>query len=251
MIKSKKSIYILIFICALILGVIFLKKDQKIKPIFDVTDNQIKFNNQTLETKQSLARLFIQKPLEKDVNAKYYYSVFNDLKSNQEFVRVDKKVIQTGTVWFDNVSAFYIYDSANGQYKKVLVSSEKQNNARFPQTQIVNPDELTVKFYYDISRPDQCYGFDCRAYRGDFYKWDDKKSEFELVNKNYQSFYTELLKQYDRMDSKGCVLGDIENRGLKTLEAIYEFNKSDYCQGSSREELNKFFQTKNEIEEIF
>jgi len=167
------------------------------------------------------------------------------LQSNQEFIRIDKKVIQAGTAWFDNVTAFYTFDSRSNKYKRVLESNEEQNQARFPQTTLISNDPFTIKFYYDISRPNQCYGPDCRSYWANFYRWDNKKNEFKLVNGEYKSFYQDLYKQYEEMNKKGCSLEDIENKGLTTFEDIYKSNNTNYCKGSTREELNKFINYKN------
>jgi len=209
-----------------------------------VTLDTVKYRGQTIETAQSLPRLFIKTPLELNTNAKYKYSVFGDSLTNREFIRIDKQVIQTGTVWFDNVSAFYGYDKQTGQYKRLLVSSEEQNRARFPQTQIVNPDNLTIKFFYDISRPNSCYGYDCRAYWADFYRWDSKTSQFLQVNDEYKEFYQDLAKKYETLNQKGCAFGDVYDKGRRTLEEVYQRSSTNHCMESTRAELNAFMSYK-------
>jgi len=215
-----------------------------------ITSNEIRYKNYLLESKESLPRLFIQSPLILNTNAKYSYSIFNNLDSGTEFIRVDKKIIQTGTAWFDNITAFYTYDKQTNQYKRVLVSSKEQNNARFPQTNIINPDNLTVKFYYDVSRPNQCYGYDCLSFWADFYRWDNNKNEFIQVNQEHKSFYQDLYKQYEEMNKKGCSLEDVESKGLITFEDVYKSNNTNCCKGSTRAELNKFFETKDKISKL-
>lgn len=215
-----------------------------------VTLDTVKYKGQPIETVQSLPRLFIKAPLELNTNAKYTYSVFGDSLTNREFVRIDKQVIQTGTVWFDNVSAFYGYDKQTSQYKRLLVSSEEQDKARFPQTQIVNPDNLTIKFFYDVSRPDSCYAYDCRAYWADFYLWDSKTSQFVQVNDEYKEFYQDLAKQYEKIDKRGCTLGDDYDKGRHTLEEVYSSDNSNHCNGSERAELSRFMQYKLKVNEL-
>lgn len=205
-----------------------------------VTLDTVKYRGQSIETAQSLPRLFIKAPLELNSNAKYTYSVFGDTLTGNEFVRVDKQVIQTGAVWFDNVSAFYGYDEQAGQYKRLLVSSEEQNKARFPQTQIVNPDNLTIKFFFDVSRPDSCYAYDCRAYWADFYRWDSKTSQFVQVNNEYKEFYDGLAKQYESINKKGCAFGDVFDKGRRSLEEVYQRSSTNHCMESTRSELNAF-----------
>lgn len=212
-----------------------------------VTLDTVKYRGQSIETVQSLPRLFIKAPLELNTNAKYKYSVFGDSLTNREVIRIDKQVIQTGTVWFDNVSAFYGYDEQTGQYKRLLVSSEEQNRARFPQTLIVNPDNLTIKFFYDVSRLNSCYGYDCRAYWADFYRWDSKTSQFVQVNDEYKEFYDDLAKQYESLNQKGCAFGDVYDKGKRTLEEVYKRSSTNYCKESTRSELDAFMKYKNKL----
>lgn len=244
--KFKPDIFLVISFLLLVLfvGITYVKSDRS-SSLIGISDSEIKFHDNLLETKKSLSRLFIQTPLELNNNAKYTYTVLGDLQFNQEFIRIDKKVLQTGSVWFDNVSAFYTLDSQTHKYKRVLASSEKQNDARFPHTQLINLDPLTVKFYYDISRPNSCYGYECRSYWADFYKWDNKTMQFEQANGEYIEFFQGLAKQYEVLDEEGCNLGDIEGMGLSTLRGVFESDKSNYCKGSSREELNRFFEVKD------
>lgn len=245
----KKIIY---FILIGFLIIVLLKLNNNDQKLIKITENEILFNNHLLDTQKTLPRLFIQPPLELNKNAKYSYLIFNDLDSGTEFIRIDKKIIQYGTSWFDNVTVFYTYNSQTNGYRRVLVSSEEQNNARFPKTEIISQTSfpLTIKFYYDISKPHQCDGPACRSYWTDFYRWDNKKKEFKLINQEYQSFYQDLKQQYEEIDKKGCDLGDNENTGLKTFSEIYEYNKTNHCKNSTREELNKFIQVKNKIIEL-
>jgi hypothetical protein len=214
---------------------------------FSESNGKVELKGTVIETKNSLPRLFIQAPLELNSNAKYTYSVFGDSLTNREFVRIDKQVIQTGTVWFDNVSAFYGYDVQTGQYKRLLVSSEEQNRARFPQTLIVNPDNLTIKFFYDVSRPDSCYAYDCRAYWADFYRWDSKTSQFVQVNDEYKEFYQELARQYESFNKKGCAFGDVFDKGRRSLEEVYQRSSTNHCMESTRSELDAFMKYKNKL----
>lgn len=228
----------------IIIGLLLFNNGKQ-KQFVHFSKTEVWYRGEVVETKQSLPKLFIQPPLELNNNAKYTYTVLGDSLSNQEFIRIDKKVVQTGETWFDNVSAFYTFDSQTRKYKRVLASSEKQNDARFPQTQIIDPNLLTVKFYYDISRPNSCYGYECRSYWADFYKWDSKTSQFKQVNSEYRDFYLQLANQYEEMNKKGCDLGDNKGVGLSTLSDVFKSDKFNYCKGSSREELNRFFELKD------
>jgi hypothetical protein len=267
---GKQKLLILLFCSVFILTAIFIavsnfrmplrrilfSHSQETPATLEVSNNEIKFLGNVLETRQTLPYLFLEKYLKLNDNALYTYSIIDDLSSGMQFLRLDKMVQNKGG-YGNAVTGLYTWDFNKRAYVRVLVTDAKQNSAEYPQTEILTQNPLTIRFYYDIARPLECYGPGCRSFWADHYRWDNRKNKFILVNSEYKDFYQNLYKEYKRMDEEGCALGDSENIGLKTLRSLYDYNKTIYCSSlrggsasSSREELNRFIETMRKIEKI-
>ena len=103
-----------------------------------VSANEIRFAGKLLETPETLPYMF-------DDNAKYIYSILGSYDSENQFLRLDKLVSQVGE-YFNNVTAFYLYNTQGQEYKRILQSTEEQNQARYPETEIISQFPLTVRF---------------------------------------------------------------------------------------------------------
>ena len=219
-----------------------------------VTNNEISFAGKLLDTSETLPYLFLEDELSLDKNAKYTYSELGGQKQEKRLLRIDKLVFDANS-YSSRVTAFYLYNPANGNYKRVLQSTKEQNEARYPETEIISQDPLTVRFYYDISRPLGCYGDGCRSYWTDHFRWDSGQEKFVEVNNEFSDFYKDLLKDYEKLNSAGCDLGNFEQKQLITLEKVFNSSKTNYCIDSTgpvvnkREELNKFFEFKGRTSE--
>lgn len=220
-----------------------------------VSGSEIRFAGKLLETPETLPYIFLEKYLKLDDNAKYTHSILDDQKSKDKFLRVDKLVYDAAS-FSSRVTAFYLYNPNSGEYKRVLRSTEEQNQARYPETEIISQDPLTVRFYYDVSRPLECYGDSCRSFWADHYRWDADKGKFVEANAEFSNFYGNLLKDYDRLNAEGCFFGNVEEKQLSTLERVYNSSNANYCidttgaELNKRDDLNKFFEYKKKFSEI-
>lgn len=167
-------------------------------------------------------------------------------------MRIDKLVLDAGS-YSSRVTAFYLFDHKSEEYKRVLQSTKEQNEARYPETEIISQAPLTVRFHYDVSRPLGCYGDGCRSYWADHFSWDFEQEKFVEVNNEFSDFYKDLLKDYEKLNIKGCDLGDFEQKHLTTLEKVFKSSKTNYCvdanglEVNKREDLNKFIEYKEKL----
>lgn len=220
-----------------------------------VSDKEIRFAGKMLESPESLPYIFLEAGLELGGNSKYTYSILDSQNSENQLLRVDKLVLDAGS-FSNRVTAFYLYDPSSGEYKRVLQSTKEQNQARYPETEIISQDPLTVRFYYDVSRPLGCYGQDCRSYWADHYRWDSGQEKFVEVDAEFVDFYKDLLTQYEKMNDSGCDLGDVEQKRLSTLRDVFKSTITNYCidttnsKMNKREELDKFFRYRDMVEEL-
>lgn len=227
-----------------------LPTNQQLDQLLTGDGNTLKFGNDVLATKETVPHLFIEESYKKGGNALFTYGFVDDVASNTQLLRVDKMVVQYGNHWSNNATAFYRYNFERQQYDLVLVSSKEQNQARFPQTEIVSQNPLTVKFYYDVAKPQACYGPDCRAYWVEHYRYDSKEGKFVSANGGYKESYQTLLSDYENLNKSGCDLGSFEQKVGITLEEVYNHSKTDYCSKSSRDELEKFMLFKQRVADI-
>lgn len=219
------------------------------------SNNEIRFAGKLLETPETLPYMFLEEYLKLDDNAKYTHSIFDDQRSGNQFLRVDKLVFDVGS-YSSRVTVFYLFNPKSEEYKRVLQSSKEQNEARYPETEIISQDPLTVRFYYDVSRPLGCYGDGCRSYWADHFRWDSGQEKFVEVNNEFSDFYKDLLTDYEKLNTAGCDLGDSEEKQLTALENVFKSNKANYCidttgpKVNKREDLNKFFEYKKRVAEL-
>lgn len=220
-----------------------------------VSDNEIRFAGKLLESPESLPYIFLEAGLELGGNSKYTYSILDRQNSENQLLRVDKLVLDAGS-FSSRVTAFYLYNQNSGEYKRVLQSTKDQNKARYPETEIVFRNPLTVRFYYDVSRPLGCYGQDCRSYWADHYRWDSGQGKFVEIDREFIDFYRDLLKKYEAMNASGCDLGNAERKQLEILEELYISSETNYCidttgpEVNKREDLNRFFEYREKISKL-
>lgn len=220
-----------------------------------VSGSEIRFSGKLLETSRSLPYIFLEEYLKLDDNAKYTHSIFDDQRSGNQFLRVDKLVFDAGS-YSSRVTAFYLFSPKNGEYKRVLQSSKEQNEARYPETEIISQDPLMVRFYYDVSRPLGCYGDGCRSYWADHFRWDSGQEKFVEINGEFIDFYKDLLKKYETMNTFGCDFGNAAGGQLKSLEEVYNSSEINYCIDTTelklnkRADLNNFFEYKKRVAEL-
>ena len=158
-----------------------------------VSANEIRFAGKLLETSKTLPYLFLEDKLSLDKNAKYTYSELGGQKQEKRLLRIDKLVFDANS-YSSRVTAFYLYNPANGNYERVLQSTKEQNEARYPETEIIFQDPLTVRFYYDISRPLGCYGDGCRSYWAEYFRWDSRQEKFVEVNNEFSDVSVSVIK---------------------------------------------------------
>ena len=176
-----------------------------------------------------------------------YSTPKTDLTGSGQMIQIDR------IVWVPASfakSSSLLYDLNTGEY---LISPKEQAFGRFPDTDIILTSPLTIRFRYDVSQPVFCIGYDCRGYWEVFYEWDSNKKKFLEVNNKYASYYKNLLKEYQNLNLNGCDLHyiyDIEGSGVKTLDAVYQSSKTNYCKGSTREDLSRFMEYKTKLENI-
>ena len=228
------------------------KDENKANEDLVVAKDEIKYQGKLIETWETLPYLFLEEGLTIGDNVKYAYSVLDNKNSENKLLRIDKLVYDAAH-YSNRVTVFYLYNYEKKEYKRVLQSTREQNEARFPETEIISQDPLTVRFYYDISRPLGCYGDGCRSYWAEYFRWDSDQEKFAEVNGKFVDFYKDLLKKYETINVSGCDLGDIEEKQLKTLEEVYNSSETNYCIDTigtgvnKREDLNKFFEYKKRL----
>jgi hypothetical protein len=100
-----------------------------------------------------------------------------------QFLRVDKigTIALYGEYYYSIVTAFYRCNQDKKKCERMLVSSEKQSQSRFPTTEIVSQRPLTVKFRYEDTQRLDCVGSQCYSYIEENFTWDRKQNMFVLV----------------------------------------------------------------------
>lgn len=264
-----KNAVIIVTACLLILLVFFsfqfLLKNPKTTPkpkqnqttaintFYKVQQDKItlNFGKSITLTKKEYPQLFNSFAY-KDTTQYYTSSLINystpntDMTGSGQVLRLDR-IVWAPALYTEGASLFYV---GNGVF---LVSPQEQAEARFPDTDIVSTSPLTIRFHYDVSQPAFCYGYDCRGYWADFYEWNTEKGQFINVNTKYKSYFRDLLAEYENLNLNGCdthYVYDIEQVGVKTLEALYKSSKTNYCKNSSRDDLNRFIKDMAKVKEL-
>lgn len=203
----------------------------------------LNFGKKIILTQKQYPQLFDSFPPSNPTQ--FYTTTLHNYESGQ-MVQIDRMIYAVASY---TPAGSLLYDLISGKY---LVSPQEQTIARYPETNIISTSPLVVRFYYDVSRPSFCHGVECRGYWMEYYEWDGVKKEFINVNTKYKDEYRKLLKEHEQFNIKGCEFDnrDIEGTGVKTLEEVFKSSKTNYCYGSTRDELNRFMEYKAMIEKL-
>jgi hypothetical protein len=235
----------------------WLRTQSNASSSLEVFDKKITFEGLELETDKTYPSLMDSS--DPDLDTRYSYSIVNDFASSAQLLRVDEMYLDTDTNKYDtNESLFYYYDAKKIKYIRVFPISKQQNKLNDTSyslhTEIISQNPLTIRLIYAVSDPigdwTECSNKSCYAYWGDYYRWDNTGKKFILVNNQYLDFYLSLYKDYQTMSNSACPLGDKEEKKLPNLIDIYNVNSTDYCNKSSRKDLDNFFRNQQMVQSL-